>query len=75
VTTARHSVLLNANVRQALSGIRPAVAEGAIFRGKRGPYTDRGVRTCWLFWVVAPMSRTSTRTGSAMTQLDVLARR
>jgi len=37
-------VPLNANVREALSGIRPAVAAGAIFRGKRGPYTDRGIR-------------------------------
>jgi integrase/recombinase XerC len=37
-------VPLNANVREALSGIRPTVAEGAIFRGKRGPYTDRGIR-------------------------------
>lgn len=38
------SVPLNATVRGALDAIRPAAAEGSIFRGKRGPYTDRGVR-------------------------------
>jgi integrase/recombinase XerC len=40
-------VPLNAAVREALAAIRPpppAAATGAIFRGKRGPYTDRGVR-------------------------------
>jgi integrase len=37
-------VPLNASVREALSTIRPAAAEGAVFHGKRGPYTDRGIR-------------------------------
>jgi integrase len=40
-------VPLNAAVRAALAALRPAppvVAAGAIFRGKRGPYTDRGIR-------------------------------
>jgi integrase/recombinase XerC len=38
-------VPLNAAVRQTLEGIQPlAPATGPIFRGKRGPYTDRGVR-------------------------------
>jgi site-specific recombinase XerD len=37
-------VPLNAAVREALGAIRPALAEGPIFRGKRGPYTDRGIR-------------------------------
>jgi integrase/recombinase XerC len=37
-------VPLNANVRDALSAIRPTAAEGSVFHGKRGPYTDRGVR-------------------------------
>jgi integrase/recombinase XerC len=27
-----------------LTAIRLAPAEGSIFRGKRGPYTDRGIR-------------------------------
>jgi integrase/recombinase XerC len=33
-------------VREALAALQPApaAAPGAIFRGKRGPYTDRGVR-------------------------------
>jgi site-specific recombinase XerD len=35
---------LNATVRQALGAIRPVPADGPIFRGKRGPYTDRGIR-------------------------------
>jgi site-specific recombinase XerD len=40
-------VPLNATVREALAALRPAppAATGAIFRGKRGPYTDRGVRS------------------------------
>jgi integrase/recombinase XerC len=41
-------VPLNAVVREALAAVRPAPpagATGAIFRGKRGPYTDRGVRS------------------------------
>jgi integrase/recombinase XerC len=39
-------VPLNAAVREALEGIQPlAPATGPIFRGKRGPYTDRGVRS------------------------------
>jgi integrase/recombinase XerC len=37
-------VPLNATVRDALGTIRPAAAEGPVFRGKRGPYTDRGIR-------------------------------
>ncbi|HXL78182.1 MAG TPA: tyrosine-type recombinase/integrase, partial [Candidatus Eisenbacteria bacterium] len=37
-------VPLNATVREAFSAIRPVVAEGPVFRGKRGPYTDRGIR-------------------------------
>jgi integrase len=37
-------VPLNATVRGTFSAIRPAVAEGPVFRGKRGPYTDRGIR-------------------------------
>jgi integrase len=36
-------VPLNAKVRDALTAIRLAPAEGSIFRGKRGPYTDRGI--------------------------------
>jgi len=31
-------------VRDALSAIRPVVAEGPVFRGNCGPYTDRGIR-------------------------------
>jgi integrase len=34
-------------VREALAAVRPAPpagVTGAIFRGKRGPYTDRGIR-------------------------------
>jgi len=38
------TVPLNTPVREALNGVRPAIAEGPIFRGKRGPYTDRGIR-------------------------------
>jgi integrase/recombinase XerC len=41
-------VPLNAAVREVLEGLRvlaPANATGPIFRGKRGPYTDRGVRS------------------------------
>jgi integrase/recombinase XerC len=40
-------VPLNAAVREALTAIRPAApapATGPVFRGKRGPYTDRGIR-------------------------------
>ncbi len=37
-------VPLNATVRDALLTIRPVAAEGPMFCGKRGPYTDRGVR-------------------------------
>ena len=39
-------VPLNAAAREALAAVRPAAgATGALFRGKRGPYTDRGVRS------------------------------
>jgi integrase/recombinase XerC len=41
------TVPLNAAVREALAAIRPGPPEeaaGPLFRGKRGPYTDRGVR-------------------------------
>ncbi|MBA3331818.1 MAG: tyrosine-type recombinase/integrase [Actinobacteria bacterium] len=38
------AVPLNAGVREALRAIQPTPPEGPIFRGKRGPYTDRGVR-------------------------------
>ncbi len=31
-------------MRDALSAIQPAAVEGQVFRGKRGPYTDRGIR-------------------------------
>jgi len=37
-------VPLNTPVRDALNGVRPPIAEGPVFRGKRGPYTDRGIR-------------------------------
>jgi site-specific recombinase XerD len=37
-------VPLNASARDALRPIRPVIAEGPVFRGKRGPYTDCGVR-------------------------------
>jgi integrase/recombinase XerC len=37
-------VPLNATVREAFGAIRPSIAEGPVFRGKRGPYTDRGIR-------------------------------
>ena len=43
-------VPLNAAVREALAAIRPGTpggptdTSGPLFRGKRGPYTDRGVR-------------------------------
>jgi integrase/recombinase XerC len=39
------AVPLNAMVRAALDAIRPVVAEGPVFFGKRGPYTDRGIRS------------------------------
>ena len=35
---------LNAAVRQVLVAIRSAPADRAIFRGKRAPHTDPGVR-------------------------------
>jgi integrase len=38
------TVPLNMLVRDALNGVRPALVEGPIFRGRRGPYTDRGIR-------------------------------
>ncbi|MDQ6674800.1 MAG: tyrosine-type recombinase/integrase [Chloroflexota bacterium] len=38
------TVPLNTPVRDALNGVRPSIAEGRVFRGKRGPYTDRGIR-------------------------------
>ncbi|MDX6197068.1 MAG: hypothetical protein QOJ79_219 [Actinomycetota bacterium] len=38
------TVPLNTLVRDALNGVRPALLEGPIFRGRRGPYTDRGIR-------------------------------
>jgi site-specific recombinase XerD len=37
-------VPLNAPVRDALAALRPVAADGPIFCGKRGPYTDRGIR-------------------------------
>lgn len=37
-------VPLNAFARDALCAIQPGAAEGAVFRRKRGPYTDRGIR-------------------------------
>jgi integrase len=37
-------VPLNAPVREALHALRRVATDGAVFRGKRGPYTDRGVR-------------------------------
>jgi site-specific recombinase XerD len=37
-------VPLNSTVREALTAVRPALAEGPVFWGKRGPYTDRGIR-------------------------------
>jgi site-specific recombinase XerD len=37
-------VPLNATVRDALVTIRPVATTGPVFVGKRGPYTDRGVR-------------------------------
>jgi site-specific recombinase XerD len=38
------TVPLNTLVRDALNGVRPTLVEGPIFRGRRGPYTDRGIR-------------------------------
>ncbi len=38
------TVPLNTPVRDALNGVRPSIAEGPVFRGRRGPYTDRGIR-------------------------------
>jgi hypothetical protein len=37
-------VPLNVGVRETLQAIKPEHATGPIFRGKRGPYTDRGIR-------------------------------
>jgi integrase len=37
-------VPLNATVREAVNAICPPLPEGPVFRGKRGPYTDRGIR-------------------------------
>lgn len=37
-------VPLNTTVRDVLGAIRPTAAAGPVFSGKRGPYTDRGVR-------------------------------
>ena len=37
-------VPLNAAVRDALSAVRPDLADGPVFHGKRGPYADRGIR-------------------------------
>jgi site-specific recombinase XerD len=37
-------VPLNASVRDAIGAIRPLIVEGPVFCGKRGPYTDRGIR-------------------------------
>jgi integrase/recombinase XerC len=37
-------VPLNAAVRDALGTIRPVPVEGPVFSGKRGAYTDRGIR-------------------------------
>jgi site-specific recombinase XerD len=34
---------LNAEAREALLAMRPQDAAGAVFRGKRGPYTPRGI--------------------------------
>jgi integrase/recombinase XerC len=38
------TVPLNTPVRNTLNGGRPPIAEGPVFHGKRGPYTDRGIR-------------------------------
>jgi integrase/recombinase XerC len=38
------TVPLNVGVRETLRAIKPEQATGPIFRGKRGPYTDRGIR-------------------------------
>jgi hypothetical protein len=62
------TVPLNTLVRDALNGVRPALLEGQIFCGRRGPYTDRGIRNLWLCSGVAPMCRTSTRIGSGTTR-------
>jgi integrase/recombinase XerC len=40
----RRTVPLNAAVRATVQAIRPEPAEGSLFLGKRGPYTDRGIR-------------------------------
>lgn len=37
-------VPLNLTVREALTAIRPDPAVGPVFRGRRGPYTARGIR-------------------------------
>ena len=38
------TVPLNTPVRDTLNGVRPPIADGPVFRGKRGPYTDRESR-------------------------------
>jgi site-specific recombinase XerD len=62
-------VPLNAVVRDALAVIRPALPEGPVFRGKRGPYTDRGIRN--LLAVLgrrADVAHVHPPTGSATTR-------
>ena len=38
------AVPINGPVRETPRAIQPSVAEGPVFWGKRGPYTDRGIR-------------------------------
>jgi integrase len=38
------TIPLNTSARDALNGVRPTLVEGPIFRGRGGPYTDRGIR-------------------------------
>jgi len=38
------TVPLNAAAREALAAIQPVPAAGPVFCGRRGPYTDRGIR-------------------------------
>lgn len=57
------TVPLNAAVRESLGAIRPPApagtpVRGPIFRGKRGPYTDRGVRA-----LLATLGRRADVTG------------
>jgi len=51
-------VPLNGAVRDVLSAIRPTAPEGSVFRGKRGPYTDRGIRN-----LLAALGRRADVTG------------